>query len=147
MDVDDANGVVLTPAAKLRYLADWSDGYAETGSSSDMNVGDRFADAFEGRIEIAARRSFATDTGTITLAGHAGLVGTTGDAGAVNATLIGQNLAFDVPGGGPTGGFYGGASVAYAVNASLDLYSGLEGTGWFDGGSEISARAGLWMRF
>jgi hypothetical protein len=147
MDVDGANGVVLTPAAKLRYLADWSDGYAETGSSSNMNVGDRFSDAFEGRIEIAARKTVAMAAGNVTFRGHAGLVATTGDAGTVDATLIGQNLAFDVPGGNATGGFFGGAGIGYAVNAALDLYSGFEGTGWFDGGSEISARAGLRMWF
>lgn len=90
-DFDMASGWILTPTARLRYAAQWIDGYTETGAGAGNAVVDsRTIGVSEANLELAARKQ----VGTHTLTGRLGYLYRTsvGDDSA-NVTIIGQTVA------------------------------------------------------
>ncbi len=90
-DFDTAYGWTLTPTARLRYAAQWIDGYTETGAGAGNAVVDsRNIGVGEANLELAARKQ----VGVHTFTGRLGYLYRTslGDDSA-NVTIIGQTAA------------------------------------------------------
>ena len=64
----DMGDVVYTPSARVRYSMQDIDGYTETGSASNADVGSRFIGLIEANVEMAATKRL--DFGSLT--GRAG---------------------------------------------------------------------------
>jgi hypothetical protein len=54
MSFDAGNGFSLVPGGRIRYAAQWLDGYAESGSNGSATVDDRMIGLIEASAEIAA---------------------------------------------------------------------------------------------
>lgn len=80
------DGWSFTPAARLRYAAQWLDGFSESGSNANAVVGSRDLGMIEASGEIEAAKT----VGNATVSGRIGYLSriSTGDE-AVSMTLIG----------------------------------------------------------
>ena len=73
--VPTGNGAVFIPAVQVRYNWQHFDGYEESGSSVNLDVGDRTLQALEERFEIGMQKSIAGAPGeSLTLHANAGVV-------------------------------------------------------------------------
>jgi hypothetical protein len=144
-----AERIVLTPAARLRYVKGSFSGYSETGSAQNLTVASRTVQNIEERIElglsrIEALRSHGLMNTTFTF----GLLGLQrlGDA-TVNTTLIGQNLAFATPGKDSVGGFYAGVGMGYWPTERIGVFLAVEGTHMSDKSVTGIAKSSVRMTF
>jgi hypothetical protein len=120
MSFDVGNGFSLTPGARIRYAAQWLDGYTESGSSqANATVDERMLGLFAASAEIAASQKF--DFGSIT--GRVGVLSqtSTGDDG-VAVSLIGETKTVGFSASDDLAAYVGvGASIAASDNLSIDL--------------------------
>jgi len=94
------NGFVLTPTARVRYLAAMVDGYSETGSAQSLSVAARTLAELRG-----ARRGRTVEDDELLRCDHALKASVHGGVIAqqrmfdtmVSTVLIGQNLSFAAP--------------------------------------------------
>jgi outer membrane autotransporter protein len=140
------SGWAVIPALRLRYLAAGFGGSTETGTSAPLTVNARTLQSIEERGELKLTKAESIRSGTVLLSAHAGVLGLQriGDSD-VNATLLGQSLAFATPGKSSITGVYTGLGADWPISGRLSAFGGIEYTVMTDLSETVSGRGGVRM--
>jgi outer membrane autotransporter protein len=139
---------MLTPAARLRYLAAGFDGYTESGSTADMTVGSRFTQALEQRGELTLTRTLTSNLGRFQIGSTLGLIGQERvGAGSINAQILGQALSFATPGKASIGGGFVAGQFDWKTRWGATLFASAEYTAYSDSSTILTGHAGIRVGF
>jgi hypothetical protein len=124
-----ASNIVLTPIARVRYVAAVFEGYSETGSAQNLTVATRTTQNVEERFGLALSRTDPAQQGSLKTTATLGVLGQERFGSTTfNTVLIGQNLAFAAPGQNDVTGIYTGVGFDYRTTERVTLFAAVEGT-------------------
>jgi outer membrane autotransporter protein len=139
------NGFVLTPAARIRYVAGFFDGYTESGSTQMLTVGRRTIQDVEERLELTLSSTQVVgirDLLKVSLQGGVLGLQRLGDT-SVDTVLLGQNLAFIAPGKNSVVGPFAGMNFDFRFHDQVSFFGAVEGTWTSDRAGTVAGRAGM----
>ncbi len=132
--IGPADGWTLTPAATLRYAAQWTGGYTETGSGANASVDDLALGVLEANAEVSLSKFLGF--GTVSARVGYQVRQSAGDATAT-VTLLDVTNAVDLGSTGSQASYVGfDLNLQPTPNARLTL----NGTGYF-GSGPVGAQA------
>lgn len=144
-----ANGINVTPIARIRYTGGSLAGYTETGSILAATVGRRAFHSLEerGEVEVTKTMPFSTSA-TVNLTGRLGLIAQHRLGGqSVNATVLGTGVSFTASGRATTIGALAGFGVDLRYGRGVNIFGTLEGTAMNDKSVTGVARGGVRVAF
>ncbi|MEO0384348.1 MAG: autotransporter domain-containing protein [Pseudomonadota bacterium] len=132
----DGLGVVLQPTVSAGYTGLFLDGYSETGTTAPLTVADRDVHLLHGRFELAAIvEAMAAGDINYQFSPYIGIDGRQRVGGdTINATLLGQTLAFASGGQANRTSAFAGLRLSLIQSDRLDFNAALE-TGFGSNGS------------